>query len=361
MLDYLQMKKWLTTLFALFAVAGCLGLPGFSTVPSDKTSEQAKPEEKPFAIKVDVNLVVLNVTVLDEKGINVTTLKREDFAVYEDDTEQEIANFFPVEAPFHLVLALDNSSSTRTSLSLIKNAALNFGMNSARGPDRAHRDQFFRSLVSKLHQQPQNAGQSPAESRVCILLAARKSTTGLRSGSKQLRPVETGRKAIVILSDGMENSSKFKFEDLRRSLAQGDAVLYPVTVLNKDRQKTCWKRTSGRQRRMTRTWMARARAFQCWRRSIRFRPNGCKRFRRRRVEESTWWATWPTWPASIPRWLTNCGTRLAYLLLQEPVERWRHAENSRRSERPSLPRPQSNHLLCAESRVGEKLAVRGSK
>ena len=49
--------------------------------------------------------------------------------------------------------------------------------------------------------------------------------------------MQTGRKAIVILSDGMENSSKFKFEDLRRSLAQGDAVLYPVTVLNKDRQK----------------------------------------------------------------------------------------------------------------------------
>jgi VWFA-related protein len=99
---------------------------GFSTVPSDKVPEQAKPEEKPFAIKVDVNLVVLNVTVLDEKGTNVTALKREDFAVYEDDTEQEIANFFPVEAPFHLVLALDNSSSTRTSLNLIKNAALNF-------------------------------------------------------------------------------------------------------------------------------------------------------------------------------------------------------------------------------------------
>ncbi len=61
-----------------------------------------------------------------KKGTNVTTLKREDFAVYEDETEQEISNFFPVEAPFHLVLALDNSSSTRTSLNLIKNAALNF-------------------------------------------------------------------------------------------------------------------------------------------------------------------------------------------------------------------------------------------
>ena len=82
------MKKRLIILVALFVCSGWLGLPGFSTVPSDKTpSEQAKSEEKPFAIKVDVNLVVLNVTVLDEKGTNVTNLKREDFAVYEDDTE----------------------------------------------------------------------------------------------------------------------------------------------------------------------------------------------------------------------------------------------------------------------------------
>ena len=117
------MKKRLIILAAMFIGAGCFGSLGFSTVPSDKVPEQGKPEENPFAIKVDVNLVVLNVTVLDEKGTNVTTLKREDFAVYEDETEQEISNFFPVEAPFHLVLALDNSSSTRTSLNLIKNAA----------------------------------------------------------------------------------------------------------------------------------------------------------------------------------------------------------------------------------------------
>ena len=80
----MRMKRRLTILVALFAGAGFLGSPGFSTVPSDKVSEQAKPEEKPFAIKVDVNLVVLNVTVLDEKGTNVTTLKREDFVVYEE-------------------------------------------------------------------------------------------------------------------------------------------------------------------------------------------------------------------------------------------------------------------------------------
>jgi VWFA-related protein len=52
-----------------------------------------------------------------------------------------------------------------------------------------------------------------------------------------LGKIESGRKAIVILSDGMENSSQIKFEELRRLLAQEDAVLYPVTILNKDRQK----------------------------------------------------------------------------------------------------------------------------
>lgn len=237
------MKKRLIILVALFVGVGCLGLPGFSTVPSDKSAEQvnppeqAKPEEKPFAIKVDVNLVVLNVTVLDEKGTNVTALKREDFVVYEDDTEQEISNFFPVEAPFHLVLALDNSSSTRTSLNLIKNAALNF-VNELRPDDQIALTEvnfFVREFQDFTNNRKTLA--KALQKVVSYPFGGSKIYDGIALGLKQLRPVETGRKAIVILSDGMENSSKFKFEDLRRALAQGDAVLYPVTVLNKDRQK----------------------------------------------------------------------------------------------------------------------------
>ena len=203
----MQMKKWLITLSALFAIASCLGLSGFSTVPSDKTSEQAKPEEKPFAIKVDVNLVVLNVTVLDEKGTNVTTLKREDFAVYEDDTEQEIANFFPVEAPFHLVLALDNSSSTRTSLNLIKNAALNF-VNELRPEDQIALTEinfFVREFQDFTNNRKTLA--KALQKVVSYPFGGSKIYDGIALGLKQLRPVETGRKAIVILSDGMENSS----------------------------------------------------------------------------------------------------------------------------------------------------------
>src|SRR6267378_447496 len=88
-------------------------------------SEQQKPEDR-FSIKVNVDLVVLNLTVVDEKGNKVTSLKREDFSVFEDEVQQDLSDFHSIEAPFHLVLVLDTSISTRTSLSLIKKAASNF-------------------------------------------------------------------------------------------------------------------------------------------------------------------------------------------------------------------------------------------
>jgi Ca-activated chloride channel family protein len=223
---------------AIWILFGCLfgplaagsGSPRQVIVPTGS-------QEEPFSLKVDVNLVVLNVTVLDEKGANVTSLKQQDFTVYEDDVEQEISTFLPVEAPFHLVLAMDNSSSTRTSLDLIKKAALNF-VNELRLDDRIAVTEF-NFFVREL--------QDFTSDRRILRRALQKITTypfggskvydGVAFGLKQLRDVESGRKAIVILSDGMENSSGVKFEELRRMLAQADAVLYPVTILNKDRQK----------------------------------------------------------------------------------------------------------------------------
>ncbi len=207
------------------------------TFGSETPSNLPKQEEKPFSLKVDVDLVVLNVTILDEKGANVTNLDRDDFAVFEDDVQQEISSFFPVEAPFHLVLAMDNSSSTRSSLDLIKKAALNF-VNELRPDDRIALTElnFFVRQIQDFSSDRKILRQA-LQKIVPYPFGGSKIYDGVALALQKLGPIETGRKAIVILSDGMENSSKLKFEELRRLLAQGDAVLYPVTVLNKDRQK----------------------------------------------------------------------------------------------------------------------------
>jgi Ca-activated chloride channel homolog len=203
---------------------------------ASKSADQ-RPDESPFSLRVDVDLVILNVAVTDEKGVNVTSLRKEDFEVYEDDVKQEVSDFLPVEAPFNLVLALDTSISTRASLDLIKKAAGNFA-DQLRPSDQIG--------IIEINSQVRQVLDSTSD-RKKLKLAIQHITTaatggsriydGLAQAAKHLQKAGGGRKAVIMLSDGMENSSRVKFEDLRRLLAQLDVVFYPVTILNKESQK----------------------------------------------------------------------------------------------------------------------------
>ena len=204
----------------------------------ERPAENQKQEEGPFSLRVDVDLVVLNLTVVDENGANVTNLKKEDFTVYEDGVEQEVSSFYPVEAPFHLVMILDSSSSTRNNLQLIKKAASNF-VEELRPDDQVALGEI-NAFVRQLHSftSDRKALKSAIQSIVTYPYGGSKVYDGIALASKSLRDLKTGRKAIVILSDGMENSSSIKFEGLRHIMAQGDAVLYPITILNQKQQKS---------------------------------------------------------------------------------------------------------------------------
>ena len=220
-----------------------LGLAGFNWivfchggVMASQQNAPKKPEEV-FSLEVNVEMVVLNVTVVDERGANVTDLSREDFDVYEDDVLQDISDFWPVESPFNLVLLLDTSVSTRTSLGLIKKAAGNFT------DELRPNDQI---AVGEVNLYVREVEDFTSDRKVLKRMIHGLSTysyggsriyDGVAQAVRQLRKEKGGRKAIVLLTDGMENSSKTKFEDLRHLLASSDAVLYPVAVLNKDLQK----------------------------------------------------------------------------------------------------------------------------
>ena len=194
-------------------------------------------ERSPFSLKVHVDLVILNVAVVDEKGANVTSLKKQDFVVYEDDVEQQVADFLPVEAPFHLVLALDTSISTRSSLNLIKKAASNF-TDQLRSSDQIAIVEINSSIRDIQGFTSDRKRLKKAIDRIATAVSGgSRIYDGVADAAKRLQKAEGGRKAVIMLSDGMENSSHTKFEDLRRLLAQSDVVFYPVTILNKGSQK----------------------------------------------------------------------------------------------------------------------------
>lgn len=77
-------------------------------------------------IRTETNLVQLNVGVVDSRGRAITSLSRNDFAVYEDGVRQQILHFDPADAPFSLVLMLDVSGSTLSFRPQFKQAALRF-------------------------------------------------------------------------------------------------------------------------------------------------------------------------------------------------------------------------------------------
>ncbi|MGZ8844183.1 MAG: VWA domain-containing protein, partial [Pyrinomonadaceae bacterium] len=106
--------------------------------PAAGTPAQPGPEEvsEDDIIRVDTELVSVNVSVVDRgtsRGVN--DLTKNDFRLYEDNTQQEIRHFESSSAPFNLVLLIDLSGSTAKVVELIKSAALHF-VGAARPFDR---------------------------------------------------------------------------------------------------------------------------------------------------------------------------------------------------------------------------------
>ncbi|PYS80782.1 MAG: hypothetical protein DMF70_10225, partial [Acidobacteria bacterium] len=103
-------------------------LSGTTSADASESSSAAKnvlpagPEEvsEGDVVRVDTTLVTVPVSVLDRQGRFVPNLRREDFSVLENGTEQSIAYFETAEKPFTVALLLDTSPSTQFHLSEIK-------------------------------------------------------------------------------------------------------------------------------------------------------------------------------------------------------------------------------------------------
>lgn len=153
-------------------------------------------------MRTDVSLVQLNVGVVDPRGRAITSLSRNDFTVYEDGIKQPILNFEPTEAPFSLVLLLDMSGSTINFRQQLKQAAWRF-LDALAPEDRVAVIQF-NAKVKKL------AGFSTERKKTAyaIEVADGAGNTHLYEALKfalsELNKEGKGRKAIVVLTDGLD-------------------------------------------------------------------------------------------------------------------------------------------------------------
>lgn len=232
------MEKTATaTLPILTLVASLIAGSNSSGQTQNPTNVSGKdnPED---VVRVDTTLVTLPVRVLDPHGRIITGLRREQFRVYEDGVEQEVAYFEPsrdaddglsvsVPKPFTVALLLDVSDSTQHKLTQIQSTAIAFVDLLAPGD---------RVLVVAF------------DARVHFMAEATDDRNALREAIRQLRAGAgtslygavdavissrlssvTGRKAIVLLTDGVDTASKGStFDSTIRAVGELDVAVYPV-------------------------------------------------------------------------------------------------------------------------------------
>lgn len=162
----------------------------------------ANAQDPDDIIRTDTSLVQLNIGVVDKQGRAVTSLNRNDFVIYEDGVRQSIELFEPAQAPFSLVLLLDMSGSTITFRQQLKLASQRF-LDALAPADRVSVVQFNAEVKSLT-----GFSTDRERSAYAIEIAHGQGEThfykALRYALKELEREGKRRKAIVVLTDGLD-------------------------------------------------------------------------------------------------------------------------------------------------------------
>ncbi len=210
-------------------------LRGNNRAPGSQTNTQAPvvtdngPEEVDAGdvIKVDTTLVTLPVSVTDRSGRYIPNLRKEDFRLWEDGVEQQVAFFNAVDKPFSVVLMIDTSGSTRFRLEDIQHAAITF-VNQLRRDDKVMVVSFDND-VEVLSEFTNDRNRL----RDAIMRTETGNSTRLYDAvdlviNQRLTRVE-GRKAVVLFTDGVDTTSRHaSYQTNLRDAEELDALIYPV-------------------------------------------------------------------------------------------------------------------------------------
>jgi Ca-activated chloride channel family protein len=179
-------------------------------------------------LRVDVEMVLVPVTVTDVKNHPVVDLRKENFKVYEGDNEQKIQYFATEDAPLSVGILVDLSSSMADKIDAVREAALEFFNNA--NPE----DDYFVIAFADKPKLIANTTQSFEDIRAVLGAAKPKGNTALADaiymGLAKLRSSKYPRKALLIISDGGDNNSRHSLRQIKRIAREADTQIYAIDI-----------------------------------------------------------------------------------------------------------------------------------
>jgi len=240
----------------LFALQAALSSAAQSTSDESKPKDDSKKEESkkddskkeeikkddvrkdspgiPFKagklLHMDVDLALLNVTVTDPYNRLVTGLEPDNFRVFEDNIEQEVLTFSAEDVPISIGVIFDFSGSMSNKVGKAREAALQFFKTA--NPQ----DEFFLVSFNERAELTSSFTNSVEDLQSSMMLTAPKGRTALLDalylGLSQMRGAHNAKRALLILSDGGDNHSRYNESDIKRLVKEADTQLYAIGIFD---------------------------------------------------------------------------------------------------------------------------------
>jgi VWFA-related protein len=188
-------------------------------------------------IKVDVGLVVLHTTVLDDRGKFADGLKAENFRVFEDKVEQKLTTFKREDVPVSMGLVIDNSGSMRDKRPRVNEAAITL-VEASNPQDQAFvvnfNDDFYLDLDKDF------TSSIPELKEALERIDSRGSTAlydAIIGSLDHLKKATKDKRVLLVVTDGEDNSSHNSLEKTLREIQKTDTVIYTIGLLGDEKRK----------------------------------------------------------------------------------------------------------------------------
>jgi Ca-activated chloride channel family protein len=209
---------------------------GNAAKDESKAKEDVKRDTPGSVIKpgqtmhMDVDLALVNVTVTDPYNRLVTGLDTDNFRVFEDNAEQEVVTFSSEDVPISIGVIFDFSGSMANKVSKAREAAIQFFKTA--NPQ----DEFFLVSFNERAELTSSFTNSIEDLQSRMMMTVPKGRTALLDaiylGLSQMRGARNAKRALLILSDGGDNHSRYSENDIKRLVKEADTQLYAVGIFD---------------------------------------------------------------------------------------------------------------------------------
>jgi VWFA-related protein len=179
-------------------------------------------------IRIDTNLVLIPVTVTDPLNRFVTGLDQEVFDVMEDNVKQKVVSFGSEDAPLSIGIVFDTSGSMGPKLEKSRQSVTEF-FKTANPEDEAFlvefndRPELVTPLTHNLEEIQNRLTFTQSKGRTALL-------DGVLLALRTMKKAHNPRKALIVISDGGDNSSRYTESELKAFVKEADVQIYAIGI-----------------------------------------------------------------------------------------------------------------------------------